>query len=245
MHGEGRQSISIDSHQETLNSSSRRVSEIDHDGSDQYKLSNGDKEKEGECEKNDRHHIEDDKNSSRQPTYNEADLEAMGNIPIPQEAISTDIEVQDESYQSKQTSTIAPEQNANLIGWDGPNDVNNPKNFSKKKKWTTTLLFGYVSLCFTTSLLFFLFKLTKVLFSLCSLYMQLLCNSFTFIVFHDRSLYRTDEQRFTHQFFGETKYGSQYLYGRLYRCTSVYRTMLRNCGKETGSYDSKCNIYRF
>ncbi|KAF2015544.1 MFS general substrate transporter [Aaosphaeria arxii CBS 175.79] len=37
----------------------------------------------------------------------------------------------------------------NLVDWDGPDDPENPMNFSRSKKWTITMLLGFVTFCIT------------------------------------------------------------------------------------------------
>lgn len=72
----------------------------------------------------------------------EEDIEAIGSLPMPQEALSTGAELQDQYFASKDCSKASSQHDSNVIGWDGPNDPTNPKNFSDRKKWITTLLFG-------------------------------------------------------------------------------------------------------
>lgn len=33
----------------------------------------------------------------------------------------------------------------NLVEWDGPNDLENPQNFSMSKKWRITVLMGMLT----------------------------------------------------------------------------------------------------
>lgn len=42
-----------------------------------------------------------------------------------------------------------PKKDPNLIEWDGPDDPGNPMNWSKTKKWTTTLMLGIMTFCVT------------------------------------------------------------------------------------------------
>jgi len=69
----------------------------------------------------------------RTNVQNEEDIEAIGSLPLPQEA------VQEEYSTSKE---VISQHDSNVIGWEGPNDPNNPKNFSNRRKWISTLLFG-------------------------------------------------------------------------------------------------------
>lgn len=39
------------------------------------------------------------------------------------------------------------EEESNIVGWDGPNDPENPQNWSKRRKYTTTVF--YATLTFT------------------------------------------------------------------------------------------------
>ena len=38
---------------------------------------------------------------------------------------------------------------SNLIGWDGPNDPENPQNWSKSKKYTVTIFYSSMTFCLT------------------------------------------------------------------------------------------------
>ena len=40
---------------------------------------------------------------------------------------------------------------SNLVGWDGPDDPENPQNWSKKKKYTTTVFYATLTFCLTFS----------------------------------------------------------------------------------------------
>ena len=43
----------------------------------------------------------------------------------------------------------APPKDPNLIDWDGPDDPENPMNWSRSKKWITTAMLGIVTFCVT------------------------------------------------------------------------------------------------
>lgn len=49
---------------------------------------------------------------------------------------------------AKSTKSVKGEKDINLVTWDGPDDIDNPKNWTKKKKWLATLavsLFTFIS----------------------------------------------------------------------------------------------------
>jgi DHA1 family multidrug resistance protein-like MFS transporter len=46
-------------------------------------------------------------------------------------------------------STVEAIQDENLVTWDGPNDMNNPMNWSIGYKWVITLMFGTMTFCVT------------------------------------------------------------------------------------------------
>lgn len=66
------------------------------------------------------------------------DLEQTTAQPMADDARSK-VEEKKENVQGQ-----TPSEDPNVIGWDGPDDAENPKNFAKRKKWTLTLMFGYV-----------------------------------------------------------------------------------------------------
>ena len=45
----------------------------------------------------------------------------------------------------KRVSDIDP--NTHIIGWDGPNDPQNPMNFSRTKKWCLTMITAMMTFC--------------------------------------------------------------------------------------------------
>jgi hypothetical protein len=42
-----------------------------------------------------------------------------------------------------------PAKDPNLIEWDGPDDPDNPMNWSKTKKWISTIMLGIMTFCVT------------------------------------------------------------------------------------------------
>jgi len=45
----------------------------------------------------------------------------------------------------------APEKDPNLVEWDGPDDPENPQNFSTARKWTITMIFSSLTIWGTFS----------------------------------------------------------------------------------------------
>ena len=43
------------------------------------------------------------------------------------------------------------EADTNLVGWDGPDDPQNPQNWPKSKKYTTTIFYATLTFCLTFS----------------------------------------------------------------------------------------------
>lgn len=54
-----------------------------------------------------------------------------------------------ESQVPGQEITPPDEKDPNIIEWDGPDDPENPMNFSRRRKWTMTILLGFVTFCIT------------------------------------------------------------------------------------------------
>ena len=42
-----------------------------------------------------------------------------------------------------------PKEETNLIGWDGPDDPENPQNWPKSKKYTVTIFYASMTFCLT------------------------------------------------------------------------------------------------
>jgi DHA1 family multidrug resistance protein-like MFS transporter len=56
---------------------------------------------------------------------------------------------EDEPIPAAAPAQDAPPKDPNLIDWDGPDDPENPMNWSRSKKWITTTMLGIVTFCVT------------------------------------------------------------------------------------------------
>lgn len=56
-----------------------------------------------------------------------------------------------ESAQSENHSPKAPDKDPNLVDWDGPDDPENPQNWSLRKKWVVTMSLAWMTLWITFS----------------------------------------------------------------------------------------------
>jgi DHA1 family multidrug resistance protein-like MFS transporter len=71
-----------------------------------------------------------------------------------EENIATEKDIEkDLEKQAGQTPINAPQpqNDLNLVGWDGPDDPENPMNFSKTRKWIITLSMASMTICITFS----------------------------------------------------------------------------------------------
>lgn len=73
---------------------------------------------------------QDDSNNSPATAHEEADLEAGPSL-------------------KKETSEKAPQTDPNLVVWTGPDDPENPQNFSVPFKWTITMLLSSLTIWIT------------------------------------------------------------------------------------------------
>lgn len=67
---------------------------------------------------------------------------------------SSSTNLADKDLEKGEEATPAPqppkkERDPNLIEFDGPNDPENPMNWSVKKKWVTTVALGFMTFCVT------------------------------------------------------------------------------------------------
>ncbi|WPH05002.1 MFS general substrate transporter [Acrodontium crateriforme] len=47
------------------------------------------------------------------------------------------------------STSLAAEYDLNIVTWDGPNDLDNPVNWSRSRKWASTLALGFTTFCVT------------------------------------------------------------------------------------------------
>lgn len=68
-------------------------------------------------------------------------------------ATEKDLEADLERHGDGTLSAVPPQprEDANLVEWDGPDDPENPMNWSKRSKWTYTLVLSSMTLCITFS----------------------------------------------------------------------------------------------
>jgi hypothetical protein len=52
---------------------------------------------------------------------------------------------------SKEAAAAVPDKDPNLVEWDGPDDPENPQNFTRAKKWTITMLLSSLTIWVTFS----------------------------------------------------------------------------------------------
>lgn len=82
--------------------------------------------------------------------------------PMPEESQSSSAEelikgvAENKDYDLERGEHIAaavlvtePTQDANLVTWDGPDDINNPMNWSICYKWLLSIMFGSMTFCVT------------------------------------------------------------------------------------------------
>ncbi len=79
-------------------------------------------------------------NTSHGGTENDVEKDIEKGDPGPQDHNEADHGDMDRG-QTKEES--------NLIGWDGPNDPENPQNWSKSKKYTVTIFYSSMTFCLT------------------------------------------------------------------------------------------------
>jgi hypothetical protein len=100
---------------------------------------------ENELEQHTHHHLHSDHRfnnvacdgeSSENPDAEEKTVPEV-RIRIPE---SHDIEAGAEIAQSRTTRTETGATDSNLVGWDGPEDPENPKNWPSRRKWAATLV---------------------------------------------------------------------------------------------------------
>ena len=71
---------------------------------------------------------------------------------VPDEASSNDsrdIEKGERDAQKPNEVMRQTEPDENLVGWDGPNDPENPMNWDRSKKYITTVAYSGVTFCLT------------------------------------------------------------------------------------------------
>jgi len=59
------------------------------------------------------------------------------------------VDIEKQSSQQAQKENQEQEKDPNLIDWDGPDDPENPQNFSRGYKWFITIVLGFVTFCIT------------------------------------------------------------------------------------------------
>ncbi|KAK0560938.1 hypothetical protein OC861_006052 [Tilletia horrida] len=74
----------------------------------------------------------------------DADLEAQRLAS--RDTVSDDTALDPRSPSSKAETTTEKDHDPNLVGWDSPDDLANPRNWSTKKKWTVTTLVSLYTL---------------------------------------------------------------------------------------------------
>jgi MFS transporter, DHA1 family, multidrug resistance protein len=79
--------------------------------------------------------------------HEDTDNETGNNILSEKDLENADSEDPCPEEQGEQTAQ--PATDPNLIEWDGPDDPENPLNWSKSKKWITTCVLGLMTFCVT------------------------------------------------------------------------------------------------